>query len=180
MSHKKRSRQIWTFFSCRAWYYCKACHEKTKIENLVRRCKCRLSELKFRFVKFEKKKNLDCKEKLGLEPLYLKLVLFFCIIAVRLILTWSRPGVSTVHMGIENHRKLQNFYSDRRGGLNFLHKSNAFQVYRSRRNLRKVLSLVSLVNISPKNINYQLVNFSAQLKLHKMKKFQGFSLNSKG
>ena len=28
----------------RAWFYCKSCHEKVRNENLIRRCKCRLSE----------------------------------------------------------------------------------------------------------------------------------------
>ena len=28
----------------RAWFYCKSCHEKVRNENIIRKCKCRLSK----------------------------------------------------------------------------------------------------------------------------------------
>ena len=35
------SNNIWLFSSTRAWYYCKACHEDIKDENLIKKCKCK-------------------------------------------------------------------------------------------------------------------------------------------
>jgi len=33
---------VW--FLCRAWFYCKACHDDIKDETLIKKCKCKNCE----------------------------------------------------------------------------------------------------------------------------------------
>ena len=33
--------EYFMFNYCRAWFYCKACHENVKDENLIKKCKCK-------------------------------------------------------------------------------------------------------------------------------------------
>ena len=54
----------------RAWFYCKACHEDIKDENLIRKCKCKNCKYPFK-TKISRYKNfffaaVDVKPKINL------------------------------------------------------------------------------------------------------------------
>jgi hypothetical protein len=46
-----------TSVCCRAWFYCKACHDEIKDETLIKKCKCKNCELIF-FLPFKLYKRL--------------------------------------------------------------------------------------------------------------------------